>query len=72
MKRRLNSFMLNSPPYRSPTPRFNRRSLSVTSPPQAAVPDFALVILMMLAFVKPRPSMTYTLNTTNDRKSFVL
>jgi len=39
---------------------------------QAAVPDFALAILMMLAFVKTRPSMTYTLNTTNDRKSFVL
>ena len=39
---------------------------------QAAVPDFVLAILMMLAFVKTRPSMTYTLNTTNDRKSFVL
>ena len=39
---------------------------------QAAVPDFGLAILMMLAFVKTRPSMTYTLNTTNDRKSFVL
>ena len=39
---------------------------------QAAVPDFALAILMMLAFVKTRPAMTYTLNTTNDRKSFVL
>ena len=39
---------------------------------QAAVPDFSLAILMMLAFVKTRPSMTYTLNTTNDRKSFVL
>ena len=39
---------------------------------QAAVPDFALGILMMLAFVKTRPSMTYSLNTTNDRKSFVL
>ena len=39
---------------------------------QAAVPDFALAILMMLAFVKTRSSMIYTLNTTNDRKSFVL
>ena len=39
---------------------------------QAAVPDFALAILMMLAFVKTRPSMTHTLNTTNDRKSLVL
>jgi hypothetical protein len=39
---------------------------------QAAVPDFVLAILMLLAFVKTRPSMTYTLNTTNDRKSFVL
>jgi len=39
---------------------------------QAAVPDFVIAILMMLAFVKTRPSMTYTLNTTNDRKSFVL
>jgi len=39
---------------------------------QAAVPDFVLGILLMVAFVKTRPSMTYTLNTTNDRKSFVL
>jgi len=39
---------------------------------QVPVPDFVLAILMLLAFVKTRPSMTYTLNTTNDRKSFVL
>jgi hypothetical protein len=39
---------------------------------QAAVPDFVLAILLMVAFVKTRPSMTQTLNSANDRKSFVL
>jgi hypothetical protein len=39
---------------------------------QAAVPDFVLAILMMLAFVKTRPSTAYTLNTTNDRKPAIL